>query len=346
MKYKRFGKSGLRVSDTALGTMTFGEDWGWGAPNEESARIFDTYAEAGGNFIDTASSYTGGTSENLVGEFVARDRDRFVVATKYTHFLREGDPNSGGNHRKSLRQSLEQSLKRLKTDYIDLLWVHNWDRITPLEEILRVLDDAVTRGEVLYIGLSDAPAWVASRADVIAEVRGWTAFAGVQLELSLISRHAERDLLPMADHLDLGVTAWGPLGAGVLTGKYLGDADAVDNKRIDSAEALYGGLLNERNERIARAVREIADEAEVSTARVALAWLCHHHGHVIPILGARTVDQFRDNLAARELNLTDAELDKLNAISAIERGFPHDFLDSDPVRYMTYAGDLTHNDFS
>src|ERR671931_812582 len=220
MKYYLLGKSGLRVSEICIGAMTFGEEWGWGASKQDSRRVFDAYVDAGGNFIDTANKYTDGTSEKHVGEFIASDRDRFVLATKYTSNARRGDPNAGGNHRKNMIQSLEASLKRLNTDYIDLYWVHAWDPLTPIDEMMRALDDMVRAGKILYIGVSDAPAWIVSQANTLANLKGWTEFTGLQIEYSLIERTPERELLPMADALNIGVTAWSPLGGGVLTGKY------------------------------------------------------------------------------------------------------------------------------
>src|SRR6188472_3405035 len=243
MKYSLLGKSGLRVSELCLGAMTFGEEWGWGASKEECHKIFNAYVDAGGNFIDTANKYTEGTSEKYIGEFIESDRDRFVLATKYTSNTRRGDPNAGGNHRKNMTQSLEASLKRLNTDYIDLYWVHAWDPLTPIEEMMRALDDMVRAGKILYIGISDAPAWIVSQANTVANLRGWTEFTGLQIEYSLIERTPERELLPMASALDIGVTAWSPLGGGVLTGKYnnksekqvtkgKGDTDASNTESV------------------------------------------------------------------------------------------------------------------
>src|ERR1051326_2816982 len=220
MHYKLLGKSGLRVAEVCLGTMTFGEEWGFGANKEESKAIYDAYIAAGGNFIDTANRYTEGTSERYLGEFIHSERDSIVLATKYSLMTKRGDPNSSGNHRKSLHRSLEASLKRLNTDYIDLYWVHIWDPLTPIEEMMRALDDMVRAGKILYIGVSDAPAWIVSQGNTLANLRGWTEFTGLQIEYSLIERTAERELLPMADALNIGVTAWSPLGGGVLTGKY------------------------------------------------------------------------------------------------------------------------------
>ena len=214
MGYKLLGKSGLRVSELCLGAMTFGEDWGSmlpGASKEEAKKIFDLFVSRGGNFIDTANVYQKGTSEKYVGEFISSEREKFVLATKYTLTTNPDDPNASGNHRKNLVQSIDGSLKRLNTHYIDLLWVHVWDPMTPIEEVVRSLDDLVRSGKILYVGISDVPAWVVSYADAIAQLRGWTPFIGIQVMYSLIERSVERELLPMARALDIGVTAWSPL---------------------------------------------------------------------------------------------------------------------------------------
>ncbi|TAG47808.1 MAG: aldo/keto reductase, partial [Runella slithyformis] len=233
MNYKLLGKSGLRVSELCLGTMTFGTEWGWGADQQESKKIFDTYANAGGNFLDTANRYTEGSSERFLGDFIAADRDHFVVATKYALKDRNGDPNFAGNHRKNMIRSVNESLKRLNTEFIDLFWLHMWDNTTPVDEILRGLDDLISSGKVQYIGISDTPAWVVSQANTIAELRGWSRFVALQIEYSLIQRAAERDLLPMAKAFDMAVTPWGVIGGGALTGKYLrGEAGRVPEHSI------------------------------------------------------------------------------------------------------------------
>ncbi len=219
MDYRLLGNSGLRVSELCLGTMTFGEDWGWGASKEESRRIFDCFVEAGGNFIDTSCNYTNGTSEKLVGEFTRGDRDHFVIATKYGLTERKSDPNFGGNHRKNMRRSVEGSLRRLGTDYIDLLYLHMWDFTSPIEEVMRSFDDLVRSGKVLHIGFSDTPSWVVSSADMLAELRGWAPVLAFQGEYSLASRTPERDILPMVNALGLTFLAWGMLEGGELTGK-------------------------------------------------------------------------------------------------------------------------------
>ncbi|MDZ8224389.1 aldo/keto reductase [Nostoc sp. ChiVER01] len=339
MKYKLLGKSGLRVSELSLGTMTFGEDWGWGASVDESRKIFDSYAEAGGNFIDTANGYTDGSSEKIVGELIAKERERFVVATKYSFPLqmdnKKGDPNASGNHRKNLVQSLEGSLKRLNTDYIDLFWLHAWDFTTPIEEVLRSLDDVVRQGKVLYIGISDTPAWIVSQANTIAQYQGWTQFVALQIEYSLIQRTPERDLLPMAKALDLAVTPWSPLGGGVLTGKYNQPPQADGEKgRLET----FGGEISQKNLAIAQVVSEVATEIGHTPSQVALAWLHAQNGVIIPIIGARKLTQFQDNLASLDIILSPEHLQQLNEVSQIELGFPHDFLHNDVIRDRLFGG--------
>jgi aryl-alcohol dehydrogenase-like predicted oxidoreductase len=339
MNYRLLGTSGLRVSELCLGTMTFGEEWGWGASKEESRRIFDAYVAAGGNFIDTANRYTEGTSERFVGEFVAAERERFVVATKYTLFTRRGDPNSAGNHRKNLVQSLEASLKRLKLDCVDLYWVHAWDYLTPVDEVMRALDDVVRAGKALYVGISDTPAWIVSRANTLAELRGWTPFAGIQIEYSLIQRTVERELLPMARALDLAVTAWGPIGGGVLSGKYNADASpgqkAAPGRMRDTPAA---ARLAERNLRIAGVVREVAKETGHTPSQIAVNWVRHQQGKVIPIVGARTLAQIEDTLGAVAFELAPAQMSRLDEASRIELGFPHEFLEQPNIRDLVYGG--------
>ena len=212
MRYQLLGHSGLRVSELCLGAMTFGDDWGWGAAKDESRRIFDAFVEAGGNFIDTSNNYTNGTSEKFVGDFITADREHFVLATKYSLTERKADPNFGGNHRKNLRRSVEGSLARLGVDYIDLLLLHMWDGMTPVEEVMRSLDDLVRAGKVLYLGISDTPAWVVSQANMLADLRGWSRFVAYEGEYSLASRAPERDILPMAQSMDMTFLAWGTPG--------------------------------------------------------------------------------------------------------------------------------------
>ncbi len=334
MRYRLLGHSGLRVSELCLGTMTFGDDWGWGASPQESRRIFDAYAETGGNFIDTADIYTDGTSEKLVGEFVAGNRERFVLATKYSNSAPVGDPNAAGNHRKNMVQSLEASLKRLKLDYIDLYWLHAWDFMTPVEEVMRAFDDLVRAGKILYAGISDTPAWVISQADTLAALRGWSRFVAIQVEYSLVERTTERELLPMARALGLGVTAWSPLGSGLLTGKYTRDAGRKDQRRLDQVpfKEIDDGIYS-----IAREVDRVADEIGKTPSQVALNWV-RQRGGILPIIGARTLDQFRENLGCLEFSLEDDQIERLNKVSHIELGFPHDFMANEVPHMLLYGG--------
>lgn len=327
MRYKLLGNTGLRVSELCLGTMTFGEEWGWGASKEESRKIFEAFAEAGGNFVDTANLYTGGTSEKLVGEFLKGRRERFVVATKYTMTMSPGDPNAGGNHRKNLVQSLEASLSRLDADYVDLLWVHAHDALTPIEETMRALDDVVRAGKVLYVGISDTPAWVVSQANTLASLKSWTPFAALQIQYGLADRTPERDLLPMARALGLAVTPWGVLGGGVLTGKYRSPKDRPAGARFANDEDWAATNVTERSLRIAEAAGGVAKDTGKTASQVALAWARQQpFGAIVPIVGARTEAQMKDNLGCLELVLGPSHLAALDAASAVDPGFPHDFL--------------------
>lgn len=328
------GRSGLRVSELALGTMTFGEDWGWGASKEESRKIFEAFEAAGGNFIDTANKYTNGSSEKLVGEFIAPDRERYVVATKYSLSTKPGDPNAGGNHRKNMIQAVEASLKRLSTDYIDLYWLHAWDYTTPIEEIMRGLDSLVRTGKVLYIGVSNTPAWIVSQANTLAELRGWTPFIATQLLYNLLERSSERELLPMARALDLGVAVWSPLGGGLLSGKYtnLGQSGNNESSRNDNPQFTPKQLA------VAQEVQRIAVELGRSSAQVALSWVRQQHSQIIPIIGARKLSQFEDNLKCLEFELSAGQVADLNKVSSIELGFPHDFLNGEMNRNLAFGG--------
>ena len=337
MKYKLLGNSGLRVSEASLGTMTFGEDWGWGSAKDEAQNIYETYREAGGNFIDTANVYTNGTSEKFVGEFIRGHRESVVVATKYSNAASGNDPNASGNQRKSMMQALEASLKRLQTDYIDLYWVHIWDGITPVEEVMRGLDDIVRQGKVLYVGISDAPAWWIAQANTLAELRGWTQFTGLQIEYNLMARTVERELTPMAKALNLGVLAWSPLANGVLTGKYHG-AGQADNGRMNNA-AIKAFLPEEQRwAGIISAVKSVAEQVGRSMAQVALAWLLHQTVPVIPIIGARKLSQLQDNLASLDLELTAEQLKSLDGASRIDLGFPQSIYAKEMVRGFRYGG--------
>jgi aryl-alcohol dehydrogenase-like predicted oxidoreductase len=337
MRYKLLGKSGLRVSELCLGTMTFGEDWGWGSSKDESRRVLDAFLEAGGNFIDTANVYTNGTSETLLGEFLEGNRDRAVLATKYTNAMPGTDPNAGGNQRKNMVRSVEASLKRLRTDYIDLYWLHIWDKITPLEEVMRAFDDLVRQGKILYAGVSDMPAWLVARGNTLAQLRGWPAFVGLQIEYSLLERTPERELLPMAASLGLGVTAWSPLAGGRLTGKQL-EPGGVKESRQSHAAMQQFVKSEARSEAVVREVVAVARESGHSPAQVTLAWLRQRPQPVIPIIGARNLAQVKDNLACAQVTLDPALIERLNGVSRIEMGFPHDMLARDMTRSITSGG--------
>ena len=321
MRYRTFGRTGLRVSELFLGAMTFGEQGGVGAPPDECRRILDGYADAGGNVVDTAINYRGGASEEILGELLVGRRDRFVVASKYTVSRDRTDPNGGGNHRKNLRLSLDVSLRRLRTDHLDVLWVHIWDDRTPIEETMRALDDEVRAGRVLYVGISDAPAWLVARANTLAEWRGWTPFAGLQVPYSLLQRDIERELLPMAEALGLTVAAWSPLGGGVLSGKYGrpdGDGSAT---RLDPAS------LTDHQRAIARCVADVAAELGATPAQVALAWTRSRSAAVHPIVGARRLEQLGDNLRSLEIALPGDAVARLEASTGFDVGFPTTFID-------------------
>ncbi|BAV99660.1 aldo/keto reductase [Lysobacter enzymogenes] len=340
--YRLLGRSGLRVSPLSLGAMTFGTDWGWGADEAEARRIFDAYLERGGNFIDTANQYTGGTSERLVGKFAEGRRDELVIATKYTLTGRPKDPNAGGNQRKSMVRSVEDSLRRLGSDYIDLLYLHAWDATTPVEEVLRAMDDLVRAGKLVYVGISDAPAWQVARMQAIADLRGWSPLIALQIQYSLIERTVERELMPMARELGLGVVPWSPLGMGVLTGKYSradldigsGVPEAVGTRKNVAAS---NGTLTARALDIAEMVKEVASELGKTPAQVALAWTLLDPAVASPIVGVRTLAQLHDNLGALEVRFDDSQRARLDAASRIELGFPHDFLQSPMVHSVVYG---------
>jgi len=339
MRYKLFGRSGLRVAEISLGAMTFGEEWGWGADKGESLRILDLYGKAGGNFIDTADMYTNGTSEKIVGEFIRGDRSHWVLATKYTLSGDDANPNGNGNHRKRMREALEASLKRLGVEYVDIYWLHAWDFFTPVEEVMRALDDLVRSGKVLYVGVSDTPAWLVSQANTVASLMGWTPFTGLQIEYSLLERTPERDLLPMARAFEMAVTPWSPLGSGVLTGKYTRvkpGARPEDSKRVDAMN-MFPDKLSPRSLAIAREVDRVADEIGCSSAQVALNWVRARPGVMVPIVGARTVAQLEQSLDCLKYSLSDGQLESLDSASRIELGFPHDFLKNEMVKSIRFG---------
>lgn len=321
MLYRLFGSSGLRVSELFLGAMTFGEQGGVGAPPEECARMLDAYTEAGGNFIDTAVNYRGGASETILGNLLAGRRDRFVLATKYTVTRDGNDPNAAGNHRKNMRLSLETSLRRLQTDYIDVYWVHIWDSNTPIEETLRALDDAVSQGKILYAGISDAPAWLVARANTLAEWRGWVPFAGLQVPYSLLQRDIERELIPMATEFGMSVAAWSPLAGGVLSGKF-----TIPGRQV-AASRISPETVSENDHAIVRAVQDVAKELGVTCSQVAIAWTMARTNAVHPIIGARSSDQLAENLGALDVKLPPEAIARLEKATGFEAGFPANFIE-------------------
>lgn len=338
MKYALLGRSGLRVSEICLGAMTFGEEWGWGASPDECRKMFNLFIERGGNFIDTANRYTEGTSEKIVGELIKSDRQSIVLATKYSLRMKRGDVSYSGNSRKNMVQSLEASLKRLGTDYVDLYWLHAWDYTTPIEEVMRSLDDMVRAGKVLYAGVSDTPAWIVSRANTLAELMGWSPFVALQIEYSLIQRTPERELLPMAKALDLAVTPWAVLGGGALTGKYSRQGNKPD---IPGRTKPESARRSERAMRIAAEVDKIADELGCRSAHVAINWVRQQSQVIVPIIGARTAEQLAENLDCLNYELSSDQVARLDEVSAIELGFPHDFLQQELIQNLLFS-DLPH----
>jgi aryl-alcohol dehydrogenase-like predicted oxidoreductase len=308
--------------------MTFGEDWGWGASQAESRKILEQYAEAGGNFVDTSCNYTEGTSERFVGELTSADRDHFVIATKYSLTERRDDPNFGGNHRKNLLRSLEGSLRRLRTDHVDLLWLHMWDGTTPVEEVARTMDDQVRLGKVLYWGFSDTPAWVVAETVAMASVRGWVPPVAIQAPYSILDRGVERELLPMAHAHGLAVTVWGMLEGGVLTGKYRKPEGPTRYRSASERELAAGD-----------AVVALAGELGRTPAQVAIGWILAKRSlaQVIPILGARRLEQLEDQLGALDVPLSAEHVDRLDQMTEFRLGFPREFLESDHVHGLIFG---------
>lgn len=342
MRYRLLGNSGLKVSELCLGAMTLGENPGWGAGAEESRKIADAFRARGGNFVDTANKYGSGSSEKIVGEIIREDRDAWVVATKFTLSMKDDDPSASGNGRKNMVRAVEKSLRRMGTDYLDLLWVHAWDWTTPVDELMRGLDDLVRAGKILYIGISDAPAWIVSKANTLAELRGWSRFIGLQIEYSLVERTVERELIPMAYYHNIGVLAWAPMAGGVLTGKY-----TRGHQKDTQREAFNQDRLDERCLSIARAVDSIADSIGASSAQVALRWLMHRAGQIIPIVGSRKLEQIQDCLGVLDMELSSEALAQLDEVSRISLGFPHEFLTRPFIEQMVYGAkppsmDLKH----
>ena len=329
MRYKLLGHSGLRVSELCLGTMTFGETWGWGASKAESQKMFDLFAKEGGNFIDTSVNYTDGTAEEFLGDFLKTDRDHFVIATKYTLTRPNNtDPNGGGNSRKNMMKSVERSLRRLQTDHIDLYYLHMWDYMTPVEEIARGLDDLVRQGKVSYVAFSDTPDYIVAEANTRADLMGWSRFIGMQIPYSLLGRDVERSILPMAKHWDMAVLPWGLLEEGILTGKFLKKAKAAT--RVDQDKL----KLSEKSLKVLKEVENISKEVGKPMSQVAINWVRQQpKAQMIPILGARSAKQLKDNLGILDWKLTDEQWKCLDEVSAIDLGFPHGFLDGNRYIY-------------
>ena len=328
MRYRLLGRSGIRVSELCLGTMTFGDDWGWGAPKDTCRRILDAFEEAGGTFVDTADKYTNGSSEAILGELLEGRRDRFVLGSKYTLQTDPDDLNSAGSHRKNLVTSLEATLRRLRTDRLDVLWVHARDDWTPVPELMRALDDQVRAGKVLHVGVSDWPAWEVSAANVLADLRGWSPFVALQIQHSLLERTPDRDLLPMARAFELAVTAWSPLAGGLLTGKHRGGGE-----RGRAADR----VTDDRTDRIVDEVVAVAGELGAQPSQVALAWSLRRPEAVIPILGATKETQIAQNLESLDVVLAPEQVARLDRVSAVELGFPHEFLRTEAIRRTVYG---------
>lgn len=324
--YVTLGRSGLRVSPLCLGTMTFGEDWGWGSPVDDSKAIMDAYIDRGGNFLDTANIYTKGHSEKIIGDHIGRSpskRDRLVIATKFLGNMFPGDPNGGGAGRKSLVNACEESLRRLQTDSIDLYIMHFWDPHTPIDETIRALDDLVRTGKVRYLGLSDTPAWKCAQAQTLAAARNLTEVCALQIEYSLAQRTVENELIPMAIEFGMGVTPWSPLKGGVLSGKYTrANLEGADPKRGDWVKK----NLTERNLAIIDVLLDVAKQTEATPAQVALAWVQGRPGVQSSIIGARTLKQLDDNLRAIDVTLESEHVERLDDASAADPIFPQSFL--------------------
>ncbi len=341
--YYTLGRSGLRVSRLALGTMTFGTEWGWGADEGTAHQLFNTYTEAGGNFIDTADLYTNGTSETWLGKFISERnlRDRTVIATKFTYNAEHGNPNAGGNGRKNILRAIEGSLKRLGTDYIDLYMLHTWDTITPAEEVMRTLDDLVRSGKVRHVGLSDTPAWYASRAQTLAEWRGYEPICTMQLEYSLVERNIEREFVPLGTELGMGIMVWSPLASGLLSGKYKpSEGGSTGEGRLETVKGVSNPAFqkfSERNWKIVAELEKVAQELDRSMAQVAVNWTANRPGIASVIIGATRLSQLEDNLKALDFTIPAELCDRLERVSRPETQFPYSFF-GDEIQGMIHGG--------
>ncbi|MCE0484424.1 MAG: aldo/keto reductase [Methylacidiphilales bacterium] len=339
--YITLGRSGLKVSPLCLGTMTFGTEWGWGNDEAASKAIFDHYLDAGGNFFDTADGYTNGRSEEWLGKFIRerKVRDRAVLATKFTFNAESGNPNTGGNGRKNIYRALEGSLQRLGTDYVDLYWMHAWDMVTPVEEVVATFDDLIREGKIRYAGFSDVPAWYAARAQTIAEKEGKHPLIALQLEYSLIERTIEREHVPAAQELGFGICPWSPLAGGFLAGKYRRENTSVEG-RLSITKGSGNPVFDkftERNWKVLDALLEVAKEAGRSPAEVALNWALNSPGITSLIIGATKIDQLKSNLSSLNVALTDAQRQKLNEAGKLENAHPYMFF-GEPFQGMIHGG--------
>jgi aryl-alcohol dehydrogenase-like predicted oxidoreductase len=320
--YRTLGRSGLRVSPFALGAMNFGEEGGWGCSVEEAEKIIEVYLDRGGNFIDTANFYTNGHSEAILGDFFAARpglRDRVVLASKFFGNMYPGDPNGGGAGRKAIIAQLDQSLRRMKTDYLDVYWLHNWDAHTPVEETMRTLDELVSAGRIRYVGFSNTPSWYTAQAHTMALLRSWAPVIALQVEYSLLARTVESEFVPFALDAGMGLTPWSPLAGGFLSGKYSRGFAAEDTKR-----GLITGGPNDAQYLVIDALTAVAAEVGASVAAVALAWLRSRPAVTAPILGPRRIEHLYANLAALDVQLSEQQIATLNEVSAPRLTYPHD----------------------
>lgn len=335
--FRILGKSGLRVSPLCLGAMTFGEDWGWGASVAESTKLINSYVEKGGNFIDTANIYTNNHSEKIIGDVIGKNsslRTQTVIATKFANNVYPGNPNTGGTGNGALMTNLEASLRRLQTDYIDLYWIHSWDFLTPMEETMRSLDNAVKSGKIRYIGISDAPAWKIAQAQTSAWFKDWTPFIGLQIEYSLMQRTVEDELVPMALELGLGITPWSPLKGGLLSGKY-------NRKNMGKAKGRFatrngGAELTEKQLSIIDELERLAEIHNTTPAAIALSWVNNKPGVTSTIIGVRTVEQLEANIAATDIHLSNEEVAALDQLSTPPATFLSEYKDMIPM--MQHGG--------
>ena len=329
--YVTLGRSGLRVSPLTLGTMTFGTEWGWGSEEETARAIFDRYLEAGGNVLDTADGYTNGKSEELLGKFIHEGglRDRVVLATKFTFNAEPGNPNAGGNGRKNIYRALHGSLRRLKTDYIDLYWLHAWDTVTPAEEVVSTLNDLVREGKILHYGFSDTPAWYVARAQTMAQKEGKEPLAALQLEYSLVERNIEREHIPVAQELGIAVCPWSPIAGGFLAGKYKREGNTSRGEgRLEIAKdhpVIARVLTLEQNWRIAETVADVAKKIGKTPAQVALNWVATQPGVTSTIIGATKLAQLEDNLTAIEFTIPGDLRRRLDEVSSLPSTHPYLF---------------------